>query len=769
MYGRETTDYIGKPVKKNRVPDKYLKYNSVLVVFHLSLRAPPYQFHCGPWSRHHCSDGIDLIYLEIIISVLAAVACLAVCIYALFSKTRSAAGLIVSAAAFVSALIFILMGIHLADGSLIEQIAEKKAHLSLLIIVSVLFMVFAVSYPYLKPWRSAMAAVLSLPGCALAIITLTTDLTVSTAAGAGEAYTPYLAILSFYLISAPVLTVYKSLLNENRAIKIDLRYISAGMILSFSSLMALTVLLPGFFGIDRFIITGTALSLLPALVMLAYGASDVNNADMRRLFRTALYWLIVSAILILPVSLLLKYNTVHYIDEPLPLPGVALFIFAYLFLIFKYLRPRIENVFQKGYRDLVARVDQLFERQFMAGPGEKQSWEEFQKTLVDGIVDQFGISGAYLFLYRPGENRFMRAHGSDDKITDRELSSADPLSMMLDREHRIIYCHALAFTNRKLEGLEQLEPILEFFIRNGIDLVLPFYNHDGRIIGLLALGRLWRNVVYSRELISVLELYRIRFQQHLANALVMEDARATQVLDHDRLVVSTVKNKIIPKKLAHAAGYRISSLYLDNSPFGGDYFDSIPDSDTEMLLFMADSSYYGVDSALLLLELYTVLHMPGKKTHTPDTLLETMNWIIATSRFANTFAPAFCAALASSGEMTYSSAGFNPMLVYDQTSGQFTPLDTPGVPLGSERTSNYELRTARLTPGAIGLLYSKGLPSAVNPAGTTYNIDRLTEIVRTGRSRSPADLTRLVFEDLNRFTEGKRQTADISVVIYKLQ
>lgn len=109
------------------------------------------------------------------------------------------------------------------------------------------------------------------------------------------------------------------------------------------------------------------------------------------------------------------------------------------------------------------------------------------------------------------------------------------------------------------------------------------------------------------------------------------------------------------------------------------------------------------------------------------------------------------------------------MTVIDQTSGDLNEIGAPGPPLGADRSVKYGIKTSRLSPGSIGLLYSRGLPAAKNPDGEAYGVERIREMVRTGRRRSPADLTRMVYEDLDRFTKGKKQARDISVVIFKLQ
>lgn len=82
----------------------------------------------------------------------------------------------------------------------------------------------------------------------------------------------------------------------------------------------------------------------------------------------------------------------------------------------------------------------------------------------------------------------------------------------------------------------------------------------------------------------------------------------TGVAEHDKIVVSTVKKRIIPTELASIQGLRISSLNIDNSSYGGDYFDSVKISHDKASIFIADTSYSGIDSALIGMELFSILH-----------------------------------------------------------------------------------------------------------------------------------------------------------------
>ncbi len=54
-----------------------------------------------------------------------------------------------------------------------------------------------------------------------------------------------------------------------------------------------------------------------------------------------------------------------------------------------------------------------------------------------------------------------------------------------------------------------------------------------------------------------------------------------------------------------------------------------------------------MDSVVLALELFTVLHTQPSTYESPEKLLNIMNWVIASSRFSDHYTPAFYAIYSS--------------------------------------------------------------------------------------------------------------------------
>ncbi len=713
-----------------------------------------------------------MFYLEIILAWGAAALMLVTCSYNIFKKLRTPANIVLSIACLAMAVLAGLIGINLLDSSIIPAGLMHRLILSLLLLVASLIMFFFFLYPYLKKNRLVLALAASLPGYALCAIIIATDFVLTkspedpAANNLAEGYPVYVAAITIYLIISILLIVIKSGRLENRAQKNDLIYLIISLGFLFSSFLALSLYLPYFQGINQFSTIGILIPYTLTLIILNYSAVDIKTKDLGEFFAAAFYWLLLLTLLCIPVILALKFNTGIYLEEPVPPLGIALLLFAYLFLVFKYLSPRIERFTRRGYQSKVARVDELFSEQLTPEAREGKSWEDILMALFDGIVKKFDISHAHFYLYSRQEKKLSVIYNSVNAVSDTEMSMDSPLVEALGHYPVILY-KPIIYSWK--EFTQHRDAVLDYLERNHVEVVMPFLSQERQILGLLVLGPLSRNTIYSKSLLSVLELYRLQCQQFLANSLMLEQVRATQVIDHDQMVVSAVKKKIIPQKMNQTERCRISSFYINNSTYGGDYFDSMILGEERVVLFMSDSSYSGVDSAIISLELFTVLHTPAKALDAPDRILGTMNWVLSTSRFSNKHASAYCAIVSSNGDVTYSNAAFNPMVVFGSGNENFTTCDTVGVPVGADRNSKYTSKTVRLAPGSIGILYSDGLVSAINDHGDIYGFARVKDILRTGKGKTPTELAHTVYDDFNQFIQDKKQINDVSVIIFRYQ
>lgn len=613
-----------------------------------------------------------------------------------------------------------------------------------------------------------------IPGIAVALMTLLTNLIIAETKIAdflnysfGKFFILYIISFGLFIVGTFSILLDKSRHMENESFRKQLFYMSQGTNFAGLIILVFMFLLPIAFDIHDYKNIGLITSGIILIGVINYAVSDERMVDFKQFYLRALYWITVTVSLGLPVYLLLYYRTVSIILKRTPLPIITFIIFLYLFLFFRIVRPRIERFFRREYLTFERNVNEFFEELTQLADAETEEyWDIFLHTAIDRLESRFDISKASFYMYNATGKNYTFSYSFGEKIPLSEIDQDSILIKALSA-HAHVLDKSMIFTDEQMS--DDRESLLSVFNDTDSQVILPFFNYEREIIGLLFLGPLKNNEPYSFVLLSVLELYRIQFELNLANSILLEEIKVAQKRTHDKLVISNIKKKIKPTTLKQVESIRLSSLYIDNSEYGGDYFDSVLVSPNKLCLFIANTSDLGVESALLALELYTILHMQPEKFQFPEQVLNTMNWVISTSQFSEKYAPAFTMMYAeSSRELTYSNAAFNPLLIFDSTREIFTELETKGIPIGVERSFSYETKALKPLSESIGVLYSDGLVSAYNESGENYSLGRVKDIIRLNKDVMPSVLIRMIYKDFKDFVQGTKLINDISLIIMKI-
>jgi serine phosphatase RsbU (regulator of sigma subunit) len=654
--------------------------------------------------------------------------------------------------------------------------AGRISFLLLIITTELLFHLAQISPRWEKRSPTWLIVLPMLAVVAISLLTLFSDLVIHevTFKGGlhyafGKLFIVYAAFWVLLIFGSLTVFLYKTRIMENESFKYQLQYLYHGITVSLIITFVTAFLLPVVFDIREYRNIGLIISGIIVISGINYAVIDERVVDFKQYYLKILYWFTIVTFLTVPVFLLLHYKSIFAISgQPIPTVIIALFVFTYLFLFFRTVKPRIEKQFGKEYLNLERNVNEFFEEitQTTETKEDEQYWDKFFSNTIDKLETRFGISKASFYLYNSTSKEFLYSYSVGDKIKLTDIDETNELIIALKTHHGIL-TKSMLFTEEQFSNYK--ETLLKIFNEGDLQAILPFFNYDKEMIGLLFTGRLKNNKPYSYTLLSVLELYRIQFELTLANAILLEEVKVTQIAKHDKIVIKSIMKNVKPNKLKQINGIRLSSLYIDNSAYGGDYFDSVLISPQELCIFISDTLDFGVESAMIALELYTVLHTQPEKYHLPEQILNTMNWVIATSRFSDKYAQAFsCIFASSSQELLFSSAAFNPLIFFDYTSELFRELDTKGVPIGIDRSFSYKSQSIKTSSNSIGILYSDGFNSAFNKNGEMYSLGRIKDTIRLNKDESPAVLTRTIYTDFKNFVKGSKLIDDISLIIFKI-
>jgi len=114
-------------------------------------------------------------------------------------------------------------------------------------------------------------------------------------------------------------------------------------------------------------------------------------------------------------------------------------------------------------------------------------------------------------------------------------------------------------------------------------------------------------------------------------------------------------------------------------------------------------------------------------------------------------------------------AGHDPAVIYDPDKDRFEELKGTGLALGLDESYEYEENLkGGLNPGQIIAIGTDGIWETNNSEGQMFGKQRFNELVRENAHRSAKDIIDSVFNELQKFTIGFKQTDDITLVVIKV-
>jgi serine phosphatase RsbU (regulator of sigma subunit) len=630
-------------------------------------------------------------------------------------------------------------------------------------------------YPERRKIKFIYPVLLSIPGLAAAVIFSVTDLLITfygDAPGSGNiiASITFIGAAAFYGTASVLMIIYRSFKPVYFVIRRDLLYLGAGTAFMFSMIGLFT--LPDLFPdwIYRSAVYASAASFIYLLFVSDYIIKDMTRLDIKRFYVNVIYRTAIFILLFIPVYYFLDFSSSSDYKNTL-LTVSPVIIFTYMFLFRKYIKPILENMVWKGYRNLTQRFSESLPS-FDNLPKEviEQSgsfWEFFYTTTIDEFFKKFDITAGTLFILDEESNSYKTAHYTGKNTDVDIIRHDDPLIKSLSLNKDILHKRKILFDP---DFQEHSDYLLSFMRRNSAEVILPLMDNHQIMIGFLLLSRLEGSKAYSDTFLSALELYRIQFQYQLSNGLFLERVRKEEIRRHDKMSVNMIKSKVIPAELEMIPGLRVSSFYINNSDNGGDFFDSIKLSQSKLLITAGDASYYGIESSLIYLQLYSIVRVRASHFSSPSFFLNYANRILTEQNMTARNIP-FMAAVYSSKEkeLEYASAGYNPLIIFDPKSGSFMEYEQRSVPLAVNTSQEYISEKISFPKGCIGIIGSDGYYSAVDNNGSLYQSDWMKKIIEENKYDTPAVIARLLYRDYKNFTGEFRQVNDATLIVFKAE
>jgi sigma-B regulation protein RsbU (phosphoserine phosphatase) len=248
-------------------------------------------------------------------------------------------------------------------------------------------------------------------------------------------------------------------------------------------------------------------------------------------------------------------------------------------------------------------------------------------------------------------------------------------------------------------------------------------------------------------------------QQHEANGW-----------SHGLETARRVQQHLFPRELPRPAGWDVAAAWRPAQVVAGDYLDVWWLGAEHLALVLGDVAGKGFGPALVMAGLRALVRsrLPHR-SHDLGGLTRELNDYLLASTPDDLFVTLFLGVLeVSTGRLRYVNAGHPPpVLLACPAAGEVRRCTLGGALLGVCPEEDFEEGQVRLEPGSLLALFSDGITEASDRDGEQFHERRIVETLRGANGDASARLLARLLEGLERFTAGKDQEDDISLILLR--
>ncbi len=277
---------------------------------------------------------------------------------------------------------------------------------------------------------------------------------------------------------------------------------------------------------------------------------------------------------------------------------------------------------------------------------------------------------------------------------------------------------------------------------------------DGTLFDVWIIGA---PIIYNGKQMGVYAIYRDITERNKAEEIrirSLEEARMAR----------NIQINLLPKSNPEIDGYDIAGMSIPALNVGGDYYDFIRLDDFRMAIALGDVSGKGLAAALVMSNLQATIRSLASINVTANECLERANKLLYRSIDAKTFVSLFFGILdTKKNTMCYANAGQNLPLIFSPEKKP-VPLQNHGLVLGTKEDVSFKKEEISINPGDRLLIYSDGIPEAMNEQMEEFGDEKLLEIVQQYRGYSSDALIKNIIAALNLHFGGVSQNDDMTMV-----
>ena len=402
--------------------------------------------------------------------------------------------------------------------------------------------------------------------------------------------------------------------------------------------------------------------------------------------------------------------------------------------------------------------DSIFEfGKMLILPGSEQEIFNQIMQLLDDVIP---FDRSAVFNVKDGLDQIsISTQYSTNKTSSTSYSiSRTILNELLEKKEAILISGA-----QSDEKYAEQQSIISSGIENAI--AVPLYDEEN-VFGVLYLDTFNIANSYTEDHLRIVATFGNMLASKIANNNLLKERREKEILEAELAVASQIQEQLLPSKLPFINGYDIYAYQIQCKQVGGDLYDVIELPDGRLLLVLADVSGKGIGAALLASNILAAFRAIYNTSNLllSDAVKGVSEQLLKFSRSGD-FATLFIAVFDPiRNSINYVNAGHNPPLVA-KSNGKMEFLEASGIPIGMMDLNNWDENTMNFEEGDTVLIFSDGIPEAMNEKDDQFSDEMLEKILVDNREKAPDVLSKYIINKVTEFVDGHPRSDDITLMI----
>ena len=275
---------------------------------------------------------------------------------------------------------------------------------------------------------------------------------------------------------------------------------------------------------------------------------------------------------------------------------------------------------------------------------------------------------------------------------------------------------------------------------------------------------------FSPLKIDMLKAVATQAAAAIENARLAHDAAEAAALEKQVQMAADVQHRMIPAVPPKVPGLDLAAAYVPCFQLGGDFYDFIPFPNDNVGLVVADVSGKGVPASLIMASVRASLRAQVDNIYYLYEVVRRVNLMLCRDTKSSEFVTLFYGVLDARTKLfTYCNAGHPSALVLRR--GEVIELAAENMVLGIDEDEQFRQTAVQLQGGDVLLLYTDGLPDAMNFEHETFGRQRVMAALKTygAEDASAEGVTDHLLWEVRKFAGMARRTDDITMVVARVE